>query len=763
MMTRNRFLNAYIGSMSVLGALAIAYSMSLVRLENLSVGLAVSFSLAVLIAPRLNITLPHSGLTLSFADVVIFTGFVFHGGPAAVVLSAVEVLSSSYYLKRKGVGVRTKMVPFNVAIAALSTSASVLIATSLPLSSFSGEAAALVQVIERLFALALCQFVFTSALTALYYHLATDQGFLRSWKTNGIPLAATHIAGGIFAGMIFFVWTAKDMLVASFCFLGALLLYLNYKQVVTRMSDSIDQAGAAERELVETERKKNQELQIFAGELASSLVKGKETLAELTRSRQQFKHAALHDSLTELPNRAYIGEMLKELIAGEYDACQDPDHSHRHATDSSAVNSREAKGYVLFIDLSRFKSVNDTLGHGVGDRVLKIAAQRLNQTIRDGDVAARIGGDEFAVLLRSTGNLSIAEEISLRIHRKISEPISVEGNRINVGVNIGLAPVTSEHASPEEALRDADIAMHYAQARGTGIETFNADLRDASMQRAQVEAELPFAVERGELELHFQPLVSLRDGSLTGLEALLRWNHPKRGRIAPTEFIPVAEESGLIIPMTGWILDQACEALANWQKSSPRHEDLIVSVNISGRHLAHQSLLDDVERVIGKHSLDPGTLKLEITESVAMENASQSTEALNRLKEIGVQLSIDDFGTGYSSLSYLHKLPFDTLKVDRSFVKDVGENGENSEVLRTIIALAKSLDMRVIAEGIETTEQLMLLQSLGCEYGQGFLMAKPAPRDAISELMLEKTSWLPLPNLCIPPGKDESQSVIGDF
>lgn len=745
-MSENRLLRKYTAGVSLFGALVLAYALTTMRVSELTVGFALTLLITVFIAPRLNITLPHAGLTLSFSDAVIFLAFIFHGGPAAIVLSSLEVFASFFYLRRRGVAVRWKMIPFNVAIAAIATGASVIVVTKLlPLSSYQPAANGLGEVFTRLFVLALTQFVFTSSLTAAYYAFANSTTITESWKTNGVPLSVTHIGGALFAGLIFFVWTTRDFVVAASCSLAGLLIYLNYKQVMTRMSDSIEQAREAERELVDTERKKNKELQEVADDLAKSLFKGEQMLLELSKSRQAFKHAALHDSLTTLPNRAYFGEMLQDMIRnGRFEGVDG------NRGTASEIDECNASAFVLFLDLSRFKSINEIFGHGIGDRVLEITALRFKQVLRDGDVAARIGGDEFAILLRTAKNLDEAVEVAQRIRRRICEPISIAGNRINIGINIGLTPITPEYSAPEEVLRDADIAMHHAQSNGTGVEAFSSDLRDESLQRAQIEAELPFAIERGELHLHFQPLISLRDGALIGLEALLRWNHPKRGPISPAEFIPVAEESGLIIPMTSWILDQACGALSAWQKSSARYRDLIVSVNISGKHLSHQSLFDDIERVIDKFELEPSTLKLEITESVAMKNAEQTIESLNRLKDMGVQLSIDDFGTGYSSLSYLHQLPFDTLKVDRSFVKDVRRDGENSDVLRTIVALAKTLGMRVIAEGIETREQLSLLQSLGCEYGQGFLMSRPVSSDVIAELLAERISWLPADHFPLP-------------
>ena len=285
--------------------------------------------------------------------------------------------------------------------------------------------------------------------------------------------------------------------------------------------------------------------------------------------------------------------------------------------------------------------------------------------------------------------------------------------------------------------------MHFAKEKSDGPAMFTKELRARFLERVRYETDLRMAIERNELSMAYQPIVSLSDGRLVGFEALLRWHHPEIGNIPPNRFIPIAESSGLIQPITVWILHQTTMQLAKWQQISPEYGDLIVSVNISGKHLAKDDLIEDVTSALRQSQLVPHTLKLEITESTAMENAEHTINILNHLKQIGVQLSIDDFGTGYSSLSHLHRLPFDTLKIDRSFVCRVGEHGEDSEVLQTVISLAKNLKIRVIAEGIETPAQLAVLQNLGCDYGQGYLLAKPKPREETEELLYKRPNWLP--------------------
>jgi diguanylate cyclase (GGDEF)-like protein len=452
----------------------------------------------------------------------------------------------------------------------------------------------------------------------------------------------------------------------------------------------------------------------------------KEELANqaLRKSESDFQYSALHDSLTGLANRKYFGDILRELI-------------RRYREDPKAYFQ------VLFLDIRRFKDINDTLGHTIGDKALTIVAKRFTRAVNEGDVVARIGGDEFAIILQNLATVGKAQKVARKVYDAVTQPFSLSGNTISIDVNIGIAPCDAEYDTPEEILRDADIAMHYAKETNGGLAVFTRDLRSRFLERVRFEMDLRQAIDRNELLVNYQPIVSLQDGRLVGFEALMRWHHSEFGLIPPNKFIPIAEYSGLIRSVTVWILHEACRRLSIWRKISPDYNDLIVSVNISGKHLGNDDLIEDVESVLESTGLPAASLKLEITESVAMENAEHTIAVLKKLKNIGVQLSIDDFGTGYSSLSYLQRLPFDTLKIDRTFVYSVGEEGENSEILQTIISLAKNLKMRVIAEGIETVSQLNVLRHLGCDYGQGFLMAKPKNREATEELLYQHSNFLP--------------------
>jgi diguanylate cyclase (GGDEF)-like protein len=505
-------------------------------------------------------------------------------------------------------------------------------------------------------------------------------------------------------------------------------------------------AEEAEREKAEAERLRREQAERHIETLNEQLAKEEQLSEALQQSKDAFEYAALHDSLTDLFNRSYLIERLKLLL--------------------EMGVQRSNQYFILFLDLSRFKNINDSLGHNTGDKVLKLVANRLLRTVHLEDTVARIGGDEFAIILNDLASVDEAEDYARRIYQKLSSPFSVQGNRIFTKPHIGIAPIETNYKTPEEILRDADIAMHYAKDKEIGVAVFNTEIRDRFLNKIRLESDLRVAIDRKEFAMHYQPLISLEDGSLIGFEALLRWQHPRRGFIPPFEFIPIAEDSGLIIPITNWILKETTSQLAAWHRISPAYENLIVSVNISGKHLAQDCLTEEVRKALQETEINPYCLKLEVTESVAMENAEHTIVILNKLKDLGVQLSIDDFGTGYSSLSYLHRLPFDTLKIDRSFVNNVSETGENSEILQTIIHLAKNLKMRAIAEGIETEAQLQILRSLDCDFAQGYLFSKPLPKEEMEKLLYQRRFWFPesfaaeLPELSEIPATSVGQNQV---
>jgi predicted signal transduction protein with EAL and GGDEF domain len=360
-------------------------------------------------------------------------------------------------------------------------------------------------------------------------------------------------------------------------------------------------------------------------------------------------------------------------------------------------------------------------------------ARRLESCLRTSDIVARLGGDEFTILLDELNDINDAILIAERIQNDLKVPFTLGGREVFISASIGIALSTIGHNRAEDMLRDADIAMYRAKAKGKAqYQVFDRSMHTHAMSKLQLETEMRQALQNGEFCLHYQPIINLEDDNLAGFEALIRWNHPKRGLISPGEFVPLAEETGLVIPLGRWILYESCRQMREWQKKNPWTNSLQMSVNLSSKQFLAPDLVEQVFAALVATQLDPQNLKLEVTESHVMENSDKAVTMLNSLRDIGIEMSLDDFGTGYSSLSYLHRLPVNYLKIDRSFVSRMVESSENGEIVHTIIKLAQNLKMKVIAEGIETDEQLTKLKMLNCEYGQGYLFSKPLPPDLAS-------------------------------
>ena len=710
---------------SVAGLVCLAWSVWSVPANAIHWGYLLLALLALFIVPKMSLAIPRSNVAVSFSDALIFLSFLLYGAGSAIILAALETLANCYDAKWKGnIKFGRFMIGTNVAGAAVSTAIACYV-SSLAGSWFGlGPLSDTRALISTLGILALTQFAAGTLFAAAFRALKESESIWKTWKKDCFSSSLTQVVGAGLAGIVLKLINFGDLFTIAVTLVTFGIVYWTYRKSINEINDAVAQVAEAERAKAETERERRREAERHAEQLGESLEQQERANDALRKSRRDFKHAALHDTLTGLANRKHLGDLLRILI--------------QQYKDDPAKNF-----HVLFLDIQRFKNINDSLGHTIGDKVLMIAAKRFVRMIAPKDTIARLGGDEFAIILRDLSTVGKAQKVARRIAQSIAQPFSLSGNRISIGVNIGIAPCDAEYDTPEEILRDADIAMHYAKEKQSGVAVFTKELRERFVERANLELDLRHALDREELSLHYQPIVSLSDGRLVGFEALLRWNHHEAGFIPPNKFIPIAEESGLIQPITVWILKQATTQLSRWQAISHATSELLVSVNISGKHLSTDDLIDDVELALETSKLAPASLKLEITESVAMENAEHTIHVLNELKKTGVQLSIDDFGTGYSSLSYLHRLPFDTLKIDRAFVSRVDEKGENSEVLQTIISLAKNLRMRVIAEGIETESQLAVLRNLGCDFGQGYLLAKPQSKENSEKLLYEMPSFLP--------------------
>jgi diguanylate cyclase (GGDEF)-like protein len=400
---------------------------------------------------------------------------------------------------------------------------------------------------------------------------------------------------------------------------------------------------------------------------------------------------------------------------------------------------------VLFVDLDHFKVVNDSLGHAIGDELVITVAQRLRATLRAINVIARFGGDEFVVLCPDLADADGATAIASRLLDALAEPIALGSEEVFVTASIGIA-IATDGATPETLLRHADAAMYRAKNEGRArAVVFEPDDQGSAVAALRTGSDLHRALARSELVVHYQPIVNLRTGLVTGFEALIRWNHPERGLLAPGEFIPLAEETGLIVPIGAWAVDTACRQLVHWQSvraEQAKPGTLEMNVNLSPRQLADPMLPKSIARILNDTGVDPSTVCLELTENALMQNAASATEGLNRLRALGIHLSIDDFGTGYSSLSYLKRFPVSALKIDRSFIDGLGSDPEDTSIVEAIVTLAHALGLTAVAEGLEHPAQLEALRVIGCDYAQGFLLGRPLPAELIGDNPADDlTAW----------------------
>ena len=513
---------------------------------------------------------------------------------------------------------------------------------------------------------------------------------------------------------------------------GLLSLLYGALFFIVRHADRVIRRQYRERELAEQAlREAQRTLERRVEERTAQLGQANEELhgeiAERQLADQRVVHMAHHDALTGLANRTLLTDRVEQAIA-------------RAARSGGKVA-------LLFLDLDRFKNVNDSLGHGVGDQLLQAVAARLSACLRAEDTAARLGGDEFIVSLPNVADGAEAAQVAARILAELARPFSVAGHPLPAEVSVGIALFPDDGDSAQTLMRNADTAMYHAKESGRGnYQFFSAQMNERVSRRLSTETRLRQAIERGEFTLHYQPLIQLGQGNIVGAEALLRWPQPEQRMVSPADFIPVAEDSGLIVPLGEWVLREACMQAQAWQAL---HSGLRICVNLSPRQFGQKHLVRTIEEALRASGLAPHLLELELTEGMLMHHADDTLRTLAQLHEMGVHLAIDDFGTGYSSLSYLKRFPIDTLKIDRSFVKDLNDDPDDAAIVTAIIAMAHSLDLRVVAEGVETVAQARFLRSLACDMAQGFHFGRPMPAQDFASRLRAAT----------PCGADSSASA----
>lgn len=727
--SKEKYINLFIAILTPFAIAAVVWAVLGITVEQIDAGVITLAALTVFCSCYLRIQLPRVNIHLTISDGLIILSMLMYGGEIALLIALIETTVASLYIRRQGVSIKPKTILVNSYFAAIA----VFVATQAVWIMFGPsenirQRDDLASFIWLVGVMTLSLFLVNSVLVAVYSSLKKEISFWKVWTENCFNAVIIYFTGGIVAGIIDRSLEKIDIFLfaAVIGFFG--VMYLTFRHFVEDVKKTVEKAKQAERERAEQAEQHVNELQHYVAELERS----GEALQE---SHENFRHAAYHDALTGLPNRNYFIDTLKGLL-----------HESR---DNSEVNFA-----VLFLDLKNFKTINDSLGHSMGDRLIKNVAKRLEAIVREDDLVGRFSGDKFGIILIDLLSREEATGFADRLARRLAEPYTLDGRQVFTSAKIGIAYGNSKYPEAEDILRDADIAMYYAKDNEENYVIFDQKMHIRAVTRLQLETDLRFAIERNEFELYYQPIIGLDNASLVGFEALVRWNHPQRGLVPPNEFIPISENTGLIIPMTVQILHSACTQVVKWQQTAGNTVPLSVAVNLSGKHFGHPALVEQITTVIKETGINPSSLKLELTESAVMENAETAILMLKQIKETGVQISIDDFGTGYSSLSYLHRFPIDLLKVDRSFVSAMEENTENGEIVRTVIALAKALNLKVVAEGIESIHQFHQLRILGCEYGQGYLFSKPLPVADIERLLEDNNRWqaiLPQSHAQIPP------------
>jgi diguanylate cyclase (GGDEF)-like protein len=719
-LSKQQFTQPYKWVVVVIGALLSCLAAINLASTNVDWRIFLLGLMTVIISSRLAVQIPRVNTNVTVSDTFIFLAILLYGGPAAILLAAAEGLCSGYRISKKPV-----TFLFNAAVMACSTFFTVTV-----LAVIFGNHAQLRAHDKMVFALcvmALAQYVSNTGIVAVGLALKTAQTVWHTWNKHYLWTSITYFAGAAAAGVILFFINTWGFyaVIAAIPVIG--IVYFTYYKYLEDLRVTSEQAESAEHARAEAERTRAEQAEHHIEELSRHIAEQDRISKALQESKDHFRHAAFHDELTDLPNRALLTEHIKLAI--------------------ERPRSRDEQFFaLLFLDLDRFKNINDSLGHIAGDQLLVATARCLEDCMRPMDTVARLGGDEFAILLDGLDHVDDAILVAERIQQSLTRPFTLNGHEVFVTTSIGITFSNGGYQDPENVLRDADTAMYRAKESGKArYEVFNSTMHSRAVALLKLENDLRRAIERNEFRVYYQPIIDLTTDQVSGFEALVRWYHPDRGLVPPDEFIGIAEETGLIVEVGSMVLREACRQLREWQASAEL-KSLTVAVNLSAKQFAQQDLVKQVKEILRETGLEPRYLKLEITETVVMENAEVARNMLSQLCALGVQLSIDDFGTGYSSLSYLHRFPVTALKIDRSFIGRMGAHGENCEVVKTINTLARNLGMSVVAEGIETEDQLLQLKAMGCDYGQGYHFSRPLTAET-AKLFVQEHRALALANL----------------
>lgn len=691
---------------------ALGYAAYTLPVERVDLGLVAVGAVTIFVGSVLRIQLPRNNLHITISDSLLILIMLGYGAQPALIVAVIEAATTSLSFRRKGVPIKTRTILMNMMIAAIAVHA-----TAFAVEFSSGQAITSVKNTDLtglailMLGASLSLFVANTVLLTPFLAAKNDRSILTVWTQYCPDALVMYLLSGVIAGMMIKALEQINIYMFAIVIGVSGVIYWSYRRNVDDVKKTYEEAQIAERLRAEEAEEHVKELEHYVGEL-------ERTGQALQESRQTFRYAAYHDALTGLPNRnKFVDAISDELDAGKTDFA------------------------LMFLDLNNFRAVNESLGYSVGDKLLLAISDRLGGIIGDRELFGRFGGDEFAIFTSANTDKSAASDLATRVAASFERPFFLEGRKVFAHASIGIAFGHSEYVRAEEVIRDADIAMYFAKDRKVPFVVFSKEMHENAVKRLELATDLRTATERKEFRLFYQPIVSITDKTLYGFEGLMRWHHPTRGLVSPGEFIPLAESTGLIVPMTVDVMRSGCEQLAEWQRELRSAHDLNLSLNLSVIHLADPHVVDHIQTAINETGVKPTSLKLEITESSVLENAEQTIEVLSKIKSLGVRLSIDDFGTGYSSLSYLHRFPVDTLKIDRSFVSTMEDGSESEEIVRTVLTLAKALKLSVVAEGIETNYQYRQLHSLGCEYAQGYLFSRPVSAGDAGIMVEGNNAW----------------------